>query len=52
LHAAMHQAMSQPELRRRLASRAVEVRERFSLTCVMRQWNALLDRCTHGQMLQ
>jgi GalNAc-alpha-(1->4)-GalNAc-alpha-(1->3)-diNAcBac-PP-undecaprenol alpha-1,4-N-acetyl-D-galactosaminyltransferase len=52
LHAAMHQAMSHPELRRRLASRAVEVRERFSLTCVMRQWNALLDRCTHGQMLQ
>jgi glycosyltransferase involved in cell wall biosynthesis len=52
LHAAMHQAMSQPDLRRRLASRAIDVTERFSLPCVMRQWNALLDRCTHSQAPQ
>jgi GalNAc-alpha-(1->4)-GalNAc-alpha-(1->3)-diNAcBac-PP-undecaprenol alpha-1,4-N-acetyl-D-galactosaminyltransferase len=52
LHAAMHLAMNQPELRQRLASRAADVRERFSVPCVMRQWNALLDRCTHVQAHQ
>ncbi len=48
LHAAMHQLMSLPDLRHRLASRAVDVRERFSVPRVMRQWNALLDRCSRG----
>ena len=48
LHAAMDQLMRLPDIRRRLASRAVDVRERFSVPCVMRRWNALLDRCTHA----
>jgi GalNAc-alpha-(1->4)-GalNAc-alpha-(1->3)-diNAcBac-PP-undecaprenol alpha-1,4-N-acetyl-D-galactosaminyltransferase len=46
LSAAMHELMAHPELRRQLGSRAIEVRDRFSLSCVMRQWNALLDHCT------
>jgi len=48
LHAAMDHLMRLPDLRQRLASRAVDVRERFSVPCVMQQWNALLDRCTHA----
>ncbi|HEX3704848.1 MAG TPA: glycosyltransferase family 4 protein [Vicinamibacterales bacterium] len=52
LHAAMDQLMRLPDLRRRLASRAGDVRDRFSVPFVMRQWNALLDRCTHVQVLR
>ena len=48
LAAAMRQLMAAADLRQRLASRAVEVRERFSLPSVMRQWNALLEQCAEG----
>jgi len=45
LHAAMDQLMDLPDLRQLLGSRAVEVRERFSVPRVMKQWNTLLDLC-------
>jgi glycosyltransferase involved in cell wall biosynthesis len=44
LSAAMRRLMDQPEERRRLASRAVDVVQRFSTTRVMAHWDALLAR--------
>jgi hypothetical protein len=41
----MDQLMDLPDLRQLLGSRAVEVRERFSVPNVMKQWNTLLDCC-------
>jgi GalNAc-alpha-(1->4)-GalNAc-alpha-(1->3)-diNAcBac-PP-undecaprenol alpha-1,4-N-acetyl-D-galactosaminyltransferase len=45
LTTAMRTLMERPELRRRLAGRAVEVLERFSLPTVMQSWDALFASC-------
>ncbi len=47
---AMERLMSTPALRARLASRATEVLERFSLERVMREWESLVwNVSTHGK---
>jgi len=46
LSAAMKRLMESPDLRRRLASRSVEVSERFSMPRVLHQWDTLLARCS------
>ena len=45
LSTAMCQLFATPDDRKRLASRAVEVVERFSLSTVMRSWDELLVKC-------
>jgi GalNAc-alpha-(1->4)-GalNAc-alpha-(1->3)-diNAcBac-PP-undecaprenol alpha-1,4-N-acetyl-D-galactosaminyltransferase len=48
LTAAMKRLIETPELRKRLASRSVEVRERFSVPGMMQQWDALLTGCSRA----
>lgn len=48
LAAAMRRLMDEPSLRARLASRSIEVCDRFSMSRIIRQWDVVLARCARA----
>ncbi|MFC5474710.1 hypothetical protein ACFPM8_12170, partial [Paraherbaspirillum soli] len=47
LRSALDQIMGDSQLRNRLASRAVDARERFSIEKIANMWEILFDQCMH-----